>query len=246
MTLLILGFCASLYAGEERKVILGTIPKSGTHLAKKLIEGILHQSISAGSVRALQDPRRSGCLFHLLPETDHIMDRHEAGEAKVIMIRDPRDVLISQMHWIRKVSWWAPSNVIKKFRESSPEGQLTTLIEFPDTYFGVHYFVRKALEWMKRSDVFVCRFEDLVGPQGGGDRARQEATIRALAEHLGRSLSMQEVHQLADTLFGGTVTFREGQIGTWRAHFTEEHKRLFKGQMGQELIDLGYERDFNW
>jgi hypothetical protein len=42
-------------------------------------------------------------------------------------------------------------------------------------------------------------------------------------------------------------TFRKGLIGGWRSEFTKEHVKLFKDTGGaQWLVDLGYERDFDW
>ena len=43
-----------------------------------------------------------------------------------------------------------------------------------------------------------------------------------------------------------TQTFRKGVAGEWKTHFKEAHKRVFKEIAGQLLIDLGYEKDFNW
>ena len=63
---------------------------------------------------------------------------------------------------------------------------------------------------------------------------------------MGVDLSLQQVQEIADTLFGDTVTFRKGQIGSWRDLFTPFHKALFKEVMGEELIRLGYESDCNW
>lgn len=42
------------------------------------------------------------------------------------------------------------------------------------------------------------------------------------------------------------MTFRKGQTGGWKKHFTSDQKKLFKKVAGQLLIDLGYEKDFNW
>jgi hypothetical protein len=41
-------------------------------------------------------------------------------------------------------------------------------------------------------------------------------------------------------------TFRKGQPGNWREHFTPANKALFKDVAGELLIQLGYERDNNW
>jgi hypothetical protein len=41
-------------------------------------------------------------------------------------------------------------------------------------------------------------------------------------------------------------TFRKGQPGNWREHFTEANKALFKEKTGDLLIRLGYEVSREW
>ena len=41
-------------------------------------------------------------------------------------------------------------------------------------------------------------------------------------------------------------TFRKGQPGNWRQHFSEANKALFKEQAGDLLLRLGYETDNDW
>jgi hypothetical protein len=41
-------------------------------------------------------------------------------------------------------------------------------------------------------------------------------------------------------------TFRKGQPGNWREHFTDENKKFFKNQAGDILQRLGYEKNQDW
>ena len=41
-------------------------------------------------------------------------------------------------------------------------------------------------------------------------------------------------------------TYRKGQPGNWREHFTPVNKALFKEQAGELLLRLGYEQDDSW
>lgn len=60
-------------------------------------------------------------------------------------------------------------------------------------------------------------------------------------------MDVNRAEEIASELFKETtLTFRKGVAGEWKAHFNEEHKRIFKNIAGQLLIDLGYEKDFNW
>ena len=100
--------------------------------------------------------------------------------------------------------------------------------------------------WMNNSRVLSVRFESLVGPEGGGAREDQIREIINIGRHMGLKISEEKALAIAQELFGGTNTFRKGQIGAWKEEFSAEHKELFKKHAGQLLIDLGYEKDFDW
>src|SRR5205085_10896012 len=51
--------------------------------------------------------------------------------------------------------------------------------------------------WLDDPSVLVVRFEDLIGPTGGGDETRQKDTVAAVARHVGRELAPDEVERMA-------------------------------------------------
>ena len=62
-----------------------------------------------------------------------------------------------------------------------------------------------------------------------------------------RSPAPQAVAVLAEAIAPKkSGTFRKGQPGNWREHFTPANKALFKEQAGDLLIHLGYEQDNSW
>jgi hypothetical protein len=127
---------------------------------------------------------------------------------------------------------------------------------------------RTYLKWLDVPGVHATRFEDLIGAEGGGSREAQHQEIRNIALHMGVILDNEAVDHVTKkikkaflekeslfddhddvqhkALFGDSVTFHKGQIGAWKNEFTENHKKLFKEIAGQLLIDLGYEKDYNW
>jgi hypothetical protein len=118
---------------------------------------------------------------------------------------------------------------------------LTNIIKDINTYYNIW------LPWMNYPYGFTIRFEDLIGSKGGGDDAKQIATVKAIAKHISVELSEERAQEIATNLFGITKnTFRKGQIGAWKEEFTPEHKKLFKQYGGELLIKLGYEKDLNW
>ena len=112
--------------------------------------------------------------------------------------------------------------------------------------WGIQEKLALTSAWLNQNSVMVVRFEDLIGPQGGGDQARHKETIIRMGQHMGFSISPEEASQIASRFFGKGATFRKGKIGEWRNHFDEETKEVFKQLAGTHLIDLEYERDLNW
>jgi hypothetical protein len=105
---------------------------------------------------------------------------------------------------------------------------------------------RSVMAWSSEACDCTVRFEDIVGPQGGGSRDNQIITLRRVARHLGVSVDDDAIAHIADNLFGGTLTFRKGEIGSWRQTLSAEHKRLFKQIAGDVLVKMGYERSLDW
>jgi Sulfotransferase domain len=253
-----LGHAWSQSQSKKRTFFL-TVPKSGTYLLKKMLYMTIgEESIDFTSIDGdpFNPPSVSDTQYfvfnHVYPGFSVYKESTRDKCTKVILIRDPRDAIVSFCHMLRDQGWgwWTPKEVITQF-QSLPEGEmLAHTILFPDEYLGLRVFFREAIEWMNDPDVFVLRFEDIVGPEGGGDRLIQENTIRALSQHLEFHMPEEQVVFIADNLFGpdgiGQTTFRKGQIGTWPQYLTENDKELFKSVMGEELLQMGYAENYDW
>jgi hypothetical protein len=55
-----------------------------------------------------------------------------------------------------------------------------------------------------------------------------------------------ELKQIYHTHFGTGWNFFKGKVGTWKDYFKEEHKEATKKEIGDLLIELGYEGDLKW
>ncbi len=244
--------CSEKISREDKTIAVFTMPKSGTHLIKKLIHEITDLPISSRPALFFQlfgPDDRYAFIQHVFTAYNFLRNDTSNRYIKLLLIRDPRDIIISKVFWLQKNQHWFKDDLKKSIHQiiSLPvEEQITAVINFPDEYFSTHYFAKNAYAWMKDPSVYVCRFEDLVGSHGGGDDDAQAKAIRSLASHIGYSLTDQEIADITGELFGETITFRKGQIGTWREYFTPEHKEMCKKVLGQDLINLGYEKDFNW
>ena len=237
----------------EQKIVYMTTPKGGSQLLRKAISMIVPLPLKKlPSPQECSDLEKDDVIayHHLEPGYDFIKNDKE-DYIKIVMIRDPRDVIVSMNEWIKVM---ADTPLASEFLTHPQEEQLHELIENPNLQMNGFYpyvfdtklAIKEALSWVKNPSVFLCRFEDLIGEKGGGSREKQEETIAALAMHLKKTLPTTKIQEIADSLFGDTVTFRKGQIGSWKEAFTPHLKEVCKKAMGQELIELGYETNFNW
>ena len=114
---------------------------------------------------------------------------------------------------------------------------------------GMRKVAEQAVLLARDPHILVCRFEDLVGPQGGGSAQLQKRTLQKIAEHIGTPMSPAEIDGLAARLYGNEEnpfgegdfqnyqsTFREGKIGSWQEAFKPIHKEAFKKRLGWALI----------
>lgn len=250
-------FCEEYFEqSPHNKVLFVSIPKAGTHLLWKAIERITHIPISWIGLSNIErfyperDLLSTGPItgIHLCPEADRVRKGFFDRYNKILIIRDPRDVMVSFMHHLINGNIWkgCPEFDYETFVSLSPDGQLRETLLFPGVCLSPKSCFSLAVEWMKDPTVLVCRFEDLVGERGGGSAEKQKETLRKLAEHLGYYLTQEEIAAVSEQLYGGTWTYRKGQIGAWKEAFSEENKELFKQILGQAVIDLGYATDNNW
>lgn len=243
------------YKGDIFTII--SVQKSGTYLVGKYLRMLTnkdhrfagHHTIEEKYIKNLRGAWKKNffCHCHLLYSSRNAFLLEKNNIKLFLMIRDPRDQIVSFAYFApTQPQLWGFS------RNMSTEEIIYELIVsdlfykqlWPGT-MGIDEYYRAFLPWMNTKNVCVVRFEDLVGPQGGGSLELQLGTMRKIADHLGICPTDDELLSIALKLFG-KWTFRVGQIGSWKSHFSEYHKKEFKKAAGQLLIDLGYEQDFEW
>lgn len=261
---------SALYSegAEHNPYLLLTIPKSGTHLIAKLIEKITGEPIF-GLANILPYASDASQFFPPIKEEEvqvilqfmeggpnqsivshfnlatYLEPYAQSGYAKMIFVRDLRDVCVSLVHFIHE------HLDIVLGKSASFDQRLAFVIRgvhwsLNRSIFNVKLEAQAAIQWMQDPEVLVLRFEDLCGERGGGSLDAQLECIRKVAQHLDIALSEAQLALLPEEIWGNTVTFRKGEIGSWKSCFNKANKRLFKTVLGEELIRLGYESDYNW
>jgi len=216
--------------GRGEKVTVGVV--SPRQISRRWLAGRLAGVPEGGFVTA-------HCIY--TPELAGLF--HEGGMKTVCILRDPRDVAVSQMHYLKQLKnhfaheeyMALPSDrerLMVSIRGGELGGQgLQPLAERYGRFLG----------WERAGGAVMVRFEDLVGPEGGGSEEAQRLAVGRVAMHLGVPVEERTIGLVGESLFGAGRTFRKGQIGGWREEFTDEHEQALEEAAGPLLAELGYQ-----
>lgn len=169
----------------------------------------------------------------------------------ILLLRDPRDIVVSHAFYMLRDGLHQYHGYYTNTLKSDDERLMASIRGFEENAQNYLPPLRDSfgayLPWADDPSTLVVRFERLIGPQGGGDAEKQLEEIERIGIFVERSLSRKQASQIARRMYGeGSLTFRKGQVGNWRDHFTQAHKRAFKDAAGDLLIELGYEKDAGW
>ncbi len=264
---LLLSFSVWIYSvhaidTNHKPYFMLSIPKSGTHLLTKTLKLITndHDLICLGEETFLMKqhyafppaiyvtpeeflehyPKSPGqCMYNHLNFSyifHEFLDFYD-DYVPIIMIRDLRDVLVSMAFFYK-----FPDTI------TTIEEKIMMLINDinPTSLVHLKSHAKEALIWKEDPNATIILFEKLIGDKGGGNNEIQKTEILKIAAALEIHLTEESQKKIANKMWGDTWTFREGQIGQWKLYFTEKHKEFFKTNMGDLLIELGYENDNNW
>ena len=170
------------------------------------------------------------------------------GVAGFFVYRDPRDVLVSHVFYATELY---PGHGMHEYYQRLPdvEARLNAAIDgvrepgFELSAIGEKY--ANYIGWLDVPQVRSLRFEDLI--------LAREATLGLMLDHLtARGFELQMDREEAVQRLAGAIaprrsgTFRRGEPGEWREHFTAENKARFKAATGDLLQRLRYEENANW
>ena len=242
------------------KIICISIPKSGTHLIERAL--CLHPQLYRKPLRTLHEqnigfPEKLDVYLantnygeiivsHLKFTPDRLKILEARNFQSIFVIRDPRDIVVSQAfyvhrntrHYLYKVfkSRTSTKERIRLAIEGYPKGGLPSMGQRLQNYSG----------WLNSSNVTI-RFEELIGEYGGGDLKKQRASLQSIYDLIQTPVNDEWISFIVKNLFSSSSpTFRKGQIGQWKHHFDDELKTIFKQTAGNELVKYGYEKDNLW
>jgi hypothetical protein len=258
-----------LRPGSGARVLATSMPKSGTHLLTALLDAVPGMRFSGYHLTEAEIAGRRGPVDRLdkalrrvrpgqymsghLPARPAVVASVAALDYRTILIiRDPRDVAVSDLHYI--LGFRQHPLHERLHRMPGEQERLLAMITGIDEMRDGHPLLEPMgqrvagyLGWMSSDRAITVRFEDLVGPSGGGSEDRQQATVSAVLRHLDRRDDPDEVDRISHAVWSpSSSTFRRGAVGDWRPHFHPIHIEQVKRLAGSQLIALGYEPDLNW
>jgi hypothetical protein len=241
---------------DAPKVLCVSIPKAGTHLLERAL--CLHPRLyrrlvptitpararERGGVERLLARLRPGqvLMSHLRFEASYPGLLVSHGVEAVFLVRDPRDVVVSQVGYVsRRADHWSHA----LFASRADARDRLRLAIAGDPVGGLRSIGERlaAFEGWLEEGVAVVRFEDLIGPDGGGDAERQRRAVESLYRRIGLAADEDVVRSVCARLFSSdSPTFHKGAIGQWRDAFDDELLTLFEDVAGRYLERFGYAR----
>jgi sulfotransferase 6B1 len=248
-------------------VLVNSVPKSGTHLLHAVaasLPGVRdYHSFVASVPPVVHRPRTEAAITARLRRIapgellrGHLWHSAAAAEqlgrsnvVHLLVIRDPRDVIVSEAHYLAEMAPW--HSLHRAFADRPHLGDRVTLAIEGLRSKGARWYPSVAqrlapyLGWMAAPGVHTFRYEELIG-EHRLDAVGRVVTAFASASEAPLDLEAVAARAAAAVDERRPHTFRKGGAGGWRSVFTPEHKDLFKLRAGDLLVALGYEEDDLW
>ena len=264
-------------AGPEPRVLVNSVPKAGTHLVISILDLLpemrtagVHLDHQVGAGRFGKDrPETAELDWHIVRSmlgrvkpgqyaTSHLWGHptlfailEELGFRSIFITRDPRDVIISDVEYIRRLRRHPQHKRFKHEYTDLDAGLRADIDGFAAGRWGrpqasLIQRLRGFQPWLDpRDDVFCCRYEDLIGDAGDGSRAVQRACVAGLGDHVKRHLDEAALDRIGVAAWSSTSpTFRKGGTGEWKTVLVGTTLEYFNKQVDANLMAAyGYEQD---
>lgn len=217
------------------EVIVSAYPKSGVTWLLRLICDLLeaqHQDTPKMEPLSYGHPV-SGCWVARKTHYPYWEQIKAIVKNRTVVFiqRDPRDVVVSAMHY-------GGSKDLKRSINSMAGGSYVDYLESwlkPVEPLKVAKLIITRYEYLHKSPIPELRgiIEELTGEWLTNDRIQQ-------------SIERQSFENMSKSYNDGGHFMRKGIVGDWRNHFDRETAQIFNGHFGEFMMSQGYVDDLEW
>lgn len=239
---------------RNKGLFIVTIPKSGSHLLMRLVK-MLGYAEGGECPRLPQTRRFVGRWYTLEYSNAHTAapdffidtvrrspfgnrDHPFSRNPTLFMYRDPQDILLSEARYYHVEGKTSFAGYLSQL---DLEERLLRLVDDPWLLGSIRDRIGKFIAWADFPNVIPVSFEELVGPDGGGDRTRQLDLLWSLL------LKLQvdgDPAALSQNLFDpDSPTFTSGRLGGHKRLFTPAVRERFDRLPQDFMKALGYGSD---
>jgi sulfotransferase 6B1 len=233
-------------------IIVNSLPKSGTHLLMQIAQELpdrryfgsfiaqtpsltlrmRSQAEIDRRIAAIVPGEVLGTHLYYTPETEAAFRKVNA--IHLFIWRDPRDVLLSEAHYLTKMNRW---HAMHKSFAALPDTESRirfSILGNGGTYPGAEERIGSYMGWLSSENCLSLRYEELVDPQ-----TQLAECQRILDLYQARAQSPDPLPS-ADALVDAinperSHTFNRGGIGRWRKEMSEANLALCQERLGPWL-----------
>lgn len=181
------------------------------------------------------------CLSHIGYSKNFLEMLKRKTIKMIIVTRDPRAVLNSSIHYFKNEI----SHQLYPYCSKLTSRELEEFALYGGRYKDLELrSLRERCDsvtpWIRDPSFLHVKFEELVGPNGGGTLSQQLKTIERIIQFLDID-KKNDSKYIAKNLFGkGRKTFRSGQIDAWKIELSPEIIKKCENSLDAQLSYWSY------
>lgn len=219
------------------KVLIVSLPKSGTHLVENILYSIpsyyLRQirtmlctdSILKSDLKKIERLKKGEFLLSHIAPLPEILEAVNKWDIKVLFVtRDPRSVVVSHAKYVTEFNSTHPAHNYFKNLPNYHDRYNAAIDGVINVVEPLNIVMDRMSGWLQCKNSLHIKFEDLIGTKGGGDNTIQYLTIKKIFAHINFQTDDIFIQKLCQSLFGKkNLTYRAGQINEWKDELNQEH-----------------------
>ena len=255
--------------GTMPAVLGNAMPKSGSHLIIQVLHGLVklgpfvktgfppvnrsedNQKLPPDAVlENIQNMQPGDISYGYVHAREPFIEAlTKSHRATIFVYRDPRDMIVSHVFYateMHKGHGMHPYYTeVLDSTEKRIDAQILGVEEPGFELSCVKTKYEAYLGWLAQSNVCCIRFEDLI--------LNRDDVLGVILDYFAQkdftpNVSRKEAIETLKSAIAPrkSGTFRKGEPGNWREHFTQGNIKHFKEATGDLLVRLGYEQNADW